>query len=472
MSRSLIDPQLVFDAAQRAARYVNGLTTRPVRPDPGAVMGLSRFDVPFPNDPLAPANVLEELDTLASPATMGMSSPRFFGFVIGGSLPAALAANWLATAWDQNTGLYNSTPATAVIEQVALGWVLDALDLPREAAGALVTGTSVAHVTALAAARRSLLLRAGWDADADGLFGAPPITVIASEEAHFTLFKALGIVGLGRNRVVRVPVDRQGAMRLDALPSIDGPTIVCVQAGNVNTGSFDPIREICERVKPAGAWVHVDGAFGLWARATDKRAHLADGAELADSWATDAHKWLNVPYDSGIAFVRDPAALRSAMTIAADYLPIEAAYRNPSEYTPELSRRARGVDVWAALRSLGRTGVAELVDASCRQARRFADRLSAAGYEILNDVQLNQVLVSFGGPEVTNRVIADLQADGTCWCGGTVWQGRTAMRISVSCWATTDEDVEQSVDAMIRIANEHTRETQAPHSRPSAAVGR
>jgi glutamate/tyrosine decarboxylase-like PLP-dependent enzyme len=392
--------------------------------------------------------------------------------VIGGSLPAALAANWLATAWDQNTGLYNSTPATAVLEQVALRWVLEALDLPRECAGALVTGTSVAHVTALAAARRSLLLRTGWDADADGLFGAPPITVIASQEAHFTLFKALGIVGLGRNRVVRVPVDAQGAMRLDALPSISGPTIVCVQAGNVNTGSFDPIREICERVKPAGAWVHVDGAFGLWARATDKRAHLAEGVELADSWATDAHKWLNVPYDSGIAFVRDPAALRSAMTIAADYLPIEAEYRNPSEYTPELSRRARGVDVWAALRSLGRTGVAELIDASCRQARRFADRLSAAGYEILNDVQLNQVLVSFGEPEVTNRVIADIQTDGTCWCGGTVWQGRTAMRISVSCWATTDEDVEQSVDAMIRIANEHARERHAGLAQPPAAVGR
>jgi glutamate/tyrosine decarboxylase-like PLP-dependent enzyme len=442
-----------------------------VRPDPVAVAGLSRFDIPFPSDPLAPAKVLEELDTLASGATMGMSSPRFFGFVIGGSLPAALAANWLATAWDQNTGLYNSTPATAVLEQVALNWVLEVLDLPRESAGALVTGTSVAHVTALAAARRSLLLRAGWDADADGLFGAPPITVVASEEAHATLFKALGIVGLGRNRVVRVPVDAQGAMRLDALPSISGPTIVCAQAGNVNTGSFDPIREICERVKPAGAWVHVDGAFGLWARATEKRAHLADGAELADSWATDAHKWLNVPYDSGIAFVRDPGALRSAMTIAAEYLPTEAAYRNPSEYTPELSRRARGVDVWAALRSLGRSGVAELVDASCRQARRFADRLSAAGYEILNDVQLTQVLVSFGEPDVTNRVIADIQADGTCWCGGTVWQGRTAMRISVSCWATTDEDVEQSVDAMIRIANAHTRGRQASRPQSPATVG-
>ena len=453
MSRSLIDPQLMFDAAQRAAQYVNGLSTRQVRPDPDAVAGLSRFDVPFPNDPLTPAKVLEELDTLASDATMGMSSPRFFGFVIGGSLPAALAANWLATAWDQNTGLYNSTPATSMIEQVALRWVLEALDLPRESAGALVTGTSVAHVTALAAARRSLLLRAGWDADADGLFGAPPITVIASDEAHFTLFKALGIVGLGRNRVAKVPVDNQGRMRLDAMPAISGPTIVCVQAGNVNTGSFDPIEEIGERARAAGAWIHVDGAFGLWARVAPSRAHLARGIELGDSWATDGHKWLNVPYDSGIAFVRDPETLRASMAISAEYLPTASEFRNPSDYTPELSRRGRGVDVWAALKSLGRSGVTEMIERSCRQARRFAEGLSAAGYEILNDVVLNQVLVSFSDAETTNRVIAEVQADGTLWAGGTVWQGRTAMRLSLSSWATTDADVEMSIDAIVRAAS-------------------
>jgi len=267
------------------------------------------------------------------------------------------------------------------------------------------------------------------------------------------LFKALGVVGLGRNRVVKIPVDDQGRMRADMIPPISGPTIVCVQAGNVNTGSFDPIREICERVRGTGAWVHVDGAFGLWARVAPSRAHFVDGMELADSWATDGHKWLNVPYDSGVAFVRDGEALRAAMAIHAEYLPTESAHRNPSDYTPELSRRGRGVDIWAALRHLGRSGLSEMIERSCRQARRFAEGLSAAGFEILNDVVLNQVLVSFGDAETTNRVIEDIQAEGTCWAGVTQWQGKTAMRISVSCWATTDEDVEKSLEAIVRVAS-------------------
>jgi glutamate/tyrosine decarboxylase-like PLP-dependent enzyme len=297
-----------------------------------------------------------------------------------------------------------------------------------------------------------VLARAGWNVEADGLFGAPPITVVIGDEAHPTLSKALGVVGLGRNRVVRVPVDAQGRMIADKLPRLSGPTIVCVQAGNVNTGSFDPLREICERGHEAGAWVHVDGAFGLWARVAPSRAHLVDGIELADSWATDGHKWLNVPYDSGLAFVRDGDALRAAMAITAEYLPTVSEQRNPSDYTPELSRRARGADVWAALRALGRRGLAELVEKNCRQARRFAEALSGAGYEILNDVVLNQVLVSFGDAELTNRIVAGIQLDGTCWCGGTVWQGRTAMRISVISWATTDEDVERSLQAILRVA--------------------
>ncbi|MGH7618303.1 MAG: pyridoxal phosphate-dependent decarboxylase family protein [Gemmatimonadaceae bacterium] len=446
--------ELLRAAADRAASYLEDLQGRPVAPNPAAVARLADLDIPMPVAGSSPENVLRELDELGSPATMAMAGPRFYGFVIGGSLPAALAANWLAGAWDQNTGLYNVTPSTAVFEQVALKWMLDLFGLPPNAGGAFVTGTTVAHISALAAARHAVLARVGWNVEADGLFGAPPITVIVGGEAHPTLSKALGVVGLGRSRVVHVPVDAQGRMIAEKIPALSGPAIICAQAGNVNTGSFDPLRAICETARESGAWVHVDGAFGLWARVAPTRAYLADGIELADSWATDGHKWLNVPYDSGLAFVRDCEALQSAMSIHAEYLPTVSEHRNPSDFTPELSRRARGVDVWAALKSLGRAGVTELVERNCRQARRFAEALSGSGYEILNDVVLNQVLVSFGDPGTTNRVIAGIQADGTSWCGGTVWQGRTAMRISVISWATTDEDVERSIGAMLRVAAE------------------
>lgn len=447
--------ELLTTTTELAIRYLEGLENRKVAPSREAIARLASFDVPLPDEPARPEEVLQQLDELGSPATMAMAGPRFYGFVIGGSLPAALAANWLATAWDQNTGLYNATPATAVIEQTALRWLLDLLKLPAESGGAFVTGATVANFTALAAARRAVLARAGWDVEADGLFGAPPITVITSAESHPTVLKSLGMLGLGRSRVVKAPVDGQGRIRVDTLPLMKGPTILCVQAGNVNTGSFDPIGQICERAHEAGAWVHVDGAFGLWARVAPTRAHLAEGIEEADSWATDGHKWLNVPYDSGVAFVRDTNSLRAAMAITADYLPTETEHRNPSDYTPELSRRARGVDIWAALRSLGRTGLAEMVERTCRHARRFAEGLAAAGHQVLNEVVLNQVLVSFGDAETTNRVIADIQEDGTCWCGGTLWQGHTAMRISVSSWATTDTDVERSLEAMLRAARKH-----------------
>lgn len=445
---------LLADAAQRSARYLTDIRERVVQPSPAAVKALARLDVPLQQQPIAPGEVLRELDELVSPATMGIAGPRFFGFVMGGSLPAALAANYLVSAWDQNTGLYNITPGTAMLEQVALRWVLDVLALPPESAGAFVTGTTVAHITSLAAARHAVLAKAGWNVEADGLFGAPPITVVVSAESHPTLLKALGVLGLGRNRVAKVPTDTQGRMRLDAMPAISGPAIVCVQAGNVNTGACDPISDICDQAREQGAWVHVDGAFGLWARVAPTRAHLVAGMEKADSWATDGHKWLNVPYDSGIAITRHGEALRKAMAVTAEYLPSETTNRNPSDYTPELSRRARGVDVWAALRSLGRSGLEELVERNCRQARRFAEALGAAGFRVLADVPLNQVLVSFGTPEQTQRAIAALQADGTCWCGGTVWQGQTAMRISVCTWATTDDDVERCVDAMLRAARQ------------------
>jgi glutamate/tyrosine decarboxylase-like PLP-dependent enzyme len=383
---------------------------------------------------------------------MATAGPRFFGFVVGGSLPATLGANWLAGAWDQNTGFELLSPTACALERVSLRWLVDLLGLPPGTGAGFVTGATMANFTALAAARRAVLDRAGWNVEADGLFGAPPVTVMVGDEVHPSLMKALGMLGLGRRRVVRVPVDGQGRLRADVLPAVDGPTIVCTQAGNVNTGAVDPIGEICAAVRPAGAWVHVDGAFGLWAAAAPARAYLTEGVGEADSWATDAHKWLNVPYDSGLAFVREPDQLRAAMAVTAEYLPLAEGDRQPIDYTPEMSRRARGVEVWAALHNLGRAGVADLVERCCAHARRFADGLAATGYEILNDVVLNQVLVSFGPPEVTRAVVAAIQADGTCWCGGTVWQGRDAMRISVSSWATTERDVDRSIDAMLRAA--------------------
>ena len=395
--------------------------------------------------------MLEMLDGIGSPATTAIAGRRYFGFVIGGSLPAALAANWLAGAWDQNSSRFTSSPIGTVLEEVVLRWLLDVLKLPAGSGAAFVTGATMANFTALAAARHSVLQRVGWDVEADGLFGAPPITVVVGDEVHPSLIKALGMLGLGRSRVYRVPVDNQGRMRVGDMPKLSGLTIVCMQAGNVNTGAFDPAAEICARAHDAGAWLHVDGAFGLWAAASPHLAHLVEGVAGADSWATDAHKWLNVPYDSGLAFVRDPVALKRAMAVSAAYLP-ETEHREPSQYTPELSRRARGVEIWAALRSLGRKGLSDLIDRNCRLARRFADELQPGGAEVLNDVVLNQVLVAFGDAARTRHVIDRVQRDGTCWCGPTEWQGRTAMRISVSSWATTDEDVNLSVAAILRCA--------------------
>jgi glutamate/tyrosine decarboxylase-like PLP-dependent enzyme len=447
-----IVPSILADAALRAHAYISGLNERPVAPSAAAVAALQQLDEPLPEGPSDAAQTLALLDRVVSPATLASAGPRFFGFVIGGCLPGSLAANWLAGAWDQNAGLYRTTPGVAYLEGVALRWLVGLFELPAGSGGAFVTGATVANFTALAAARHAVLARVGWNVEAEGLFGAPPITVMTGEEAHPTLLKSLGMLGLGRARIMRVPVDLQGRMRADALPAIRGPTILCLQAGNVNTGAFDPFEALIAPARAAGAWVHVDGAFGLWAKTSAELRPLTQGLEHADSWATDAHKWLNVPYDSGLAFVRDADPLKAAMAITAEYLPTETAERNPSDFTPELSRRARGVEVWATLRFLGRTGLAELFERNCRQARRFAAALQGAGYAVLNEVVLNQVLVSFGDAERTRRVIAAIQEDGTCWCGGTVWQGHTAMRISVSSWATTDADVEQSLAAILRLA--------------------
>jgi len=432
---------LLDDAARRALRYLATLDDRPVAPRPEALARLGELDGALPAGPGDPAHTLQLLDEIGSPATMASAGGRFFGFVIGGALPVTVASHWLATAWDQNAALHAPAAAVSALETTALRWLCELLGLPAGTAGAFVTGATMANFTALAAARHAVLARAGWSVEADGLFGAPPITVVIGEEAHPTLLKSLGMLGLGRKRVRRVSVDGQGRMRPDAFPELAGPAIVCLQAGNVNTGAVDPMTPLIAAAHAAGAWVHVDGAFGLWAAAADATRGLVQGIAQADSWATDAHKWLNVPYDSGVAFVRDAEALR------------ESPHRNPSDYTPELSRRARGVDVWAALHALGREGVAELVERCCAHARRFAEELRASGFEVLNEVVLNQVLVAFGGDEETLRTIARLQVEGTCWCGATRWQGRAAMRISVSSWATTAEDVARSVEAIRRAAH-------------------
>jgi glutamate/tyrosine decarboxylase-like PLP-dependent enzyme len=445
--------ELLSEAARRSIDYLESLNSRRVAPAPEAVDQLSGFFKPLQEHSLEPAVVLDELDRLGSPATVASASGRYFGFVIGGSMPAAIASSFLAAAWDQNAVLEVSSPVSAALEKVCRDWLVKIFGMPAQTQVGFVTGATMANFTGLAAARHAVLQRQGWDVEADGLFDAPAITVVVGEEVHVSLVKALRMLGLGGERVVKVPVDEQGRMIAEELPPIEGPSIVCIQAGNVNTGAFDPAEEIIGKVKENGAWVHVDGAFGLWAAAAPDKSHLVSGYELADSWATDAHKWLNVPYDSGIVFVRDPNKLNSAMSASAAYL-IEGETRDPHLYVPEMSRRARAVEIWATLRSLGRSGLADLIRRNCDQASRMAEGLSEAGYEILNDVSLNQVLVSFGSAEITRKVMDGVQKDGTCWCGGTEWQGKVAMRISVSSWSTSEDDIARSLEAIIRIASE------------------
>ena len=442
---------VLCDVALRATEYLQLIQERPVRPSQQAIDDLMELGGPLPEHGQDARTVIKLLDEKGSPGTVATQGGRFFGFVVGGALPATVAAHWLADAWDQNACLYELSPVAVQCEDIVLPWLVDLLRLPNGCGGAFVTGAQMANFTALAAARHATLLDANWNVEDDGLFGAPPITVVVGEEVHVTVLKALAMLGLGRNRIVIIPTDAQGRMRADALPRLSGPAIVCVQVGNVNTGACDPVGAICDAAHQQHAWVHVDGAFGLWAATAPTRCHLTEGVSAADSWATDAHKWLNVPQDSGIAIVRNKRHLRDAMAITASYLhPGER--REPMQNGPESSRRARAVEIWAALRNLGRQGVADLVERTCQHAMRFADRLRSAGFEILNEVVLNQVLVSFGEPDTTKRIIDAIQRDGTCWCSGTIWKGRTAMRISVSSWTTTETDVDRSLDAIIRIA--------------------
>jgi glutamate/tyrosine decarboxylase-like PLP-dependent enzyme len=456
--------RLLEETAGRAADYLEGIPERPVGPSAGVEELRSSLGGPLPELPTDAREVIEDLAAAAEPGLVASPGSRYFGFVIGGTLPAALAADWLTSAWDQNAGLYVCGPSAAVIEEVAGAWITELLGLPKGVSFAFVTGCQMAHVTALAAARHSVYARVGWDVNELGLVGAPPVQVFVGAERHVTVDRALRFLGLGAACLVPVPADEQGRMvpaaLREALAELDGPAIVCAQAGNLNTGSFDPLDEIADITEEVGAWLHVDGAFGLWAAASPALRHLVAGAERADSWATDAHKWLNVPYDSGIALCAHPEAQQAAMSVRAGYLvhADSGGPRDQLDWNPEFSRRARGFPIYAAIRSLGRTGVAELVERCCAHARRFAEVLGATpSVEVLGDVVLNQVLVRFldraGDHDAyTRSVIETVQNDGTCWLSGTTWHGMAAMRISVCSWATTGEDVERSLEAILRAA--------------------
>jgi glutamate/tyrosine decarboxylase-like PLP-dependent enzyme len=416
------------------------------------VAALDRLDFALPGAGQDAASVLALLDDCGSPGTVASGGPRYFGFVTGGALPVAQAAAWLTAAWDQNAALSVMSPTASVLNRVALRWVTELLGLPEGTGGGFVTGATMANATCLATARDAVLAGHGWDAAGQGLVGAPPVTVVAGAQAHTTVRKALGLVGLGRDRALLLPADGQGRIEPRGLPALTGPALVCLQAGNVNTGASDPFGPLIDWAHDNGAWVHVDGAFGLWAAASPGTADQVAGIAGADSWATDAHKWLNTTYDCGIALVADPRALRSAMEASAAYLP-EDATLEPMHVTPQSSQRARGAEVWAVLATLGRDGVAALVDRTCALARRFADGMRGAGYTVANDVVLNQVVVDFGDQARTSAVIAAVQEEGTCWCGPTVWHGRAAMRVSVSGWNTTEQDIDRSVAAVAACAS-------------------
>ena len=455
---------LLGETAGLAADYLEAIPQRPVGWSVSVEELRSRLGGPLPEAPSDPRDVIVRLAEAVEPGLVGSPGGRYFGFVIGGAGPATIAADWLTSVWDQNAGLYACGPSAAVVEEVAGAWTAELLGLPDDVSFGFVTGCQMAHFTALAAARHRVYAKLGWDVNERGLIGAPAIRVLVGAERHASVDRAVRYLGFGSDSMVSVATDGQGRMMpsalRDAISAGAGPAIVCAQAGNVNTGSFDPLDQIADIAHAADAWLHVDGAFGLWAGASPALRHLVSGVERADSWATDAHKWLNVPYDSGIAFCADADAHRASMTVRAGYL-VQADSGGPRDqldFNPEFSRRARGFPIYAAVRALGRSGVAELVERCCAHARRFAEALAEApGVEVLNDVVLNQVLVRFTDQagdhdRYTRAVIEAVQNDGTCWLGGTSWHGMEAMRISVSNWSTTSEDVERSIEAILRAA--------------------
>jgi glutamate/tyrosine decarboxylase-like PLP-dependent enzyme len=440
--------ELLHRTADYAADFLATLDERPIRAEATVDELTAALGGPLPLGPTDAQAVIASLVESAGPGIAASPSGRWFGFVLGGSLPAPLAADWLTSAWDQNAGLYVSGPAASVVEEVCRGWLAELLGLPPHVSVAYVTGCQMAHVTALAVARHAVLERAGWNVAADGLAGSPKITVVVGAKRHVTLDRALRLLGIGASSLTVVPADDQGRMLVDELPRIDGPTIVCGQAGEVNTGAFDDLNAIADHVAGTDAWFHLDGAFGLWAAAAPSLRHLVAGAERADSWALDAHKWLNVPYDSGIAFCAHPEAHRAAIGVTAAYLvQSEGRERDQVDWTPEFSRRARGFAVYAAIRELGAQGIADMVERCCERARQFAELLDGAGMTVLNDVVLNQVLVR-ASAEVAERI----RQDGTCWLSGTQWDGEHALRISVSNWRTTPDDVERSAEAILSAA--------------------
>ncbi|WP_431944204.1 pyridoxal phosphate-dependent decarboxylase family protein [Micromonospora marina] len=444
-------------AADHAADYRLSLPDRPVGVPVDQAALTRAFAGPLPDAPTPPEQVLADLVAAAEPGLVASAGPRYFGFVIGGALPAATAADMLAAGWDQNAFNAVASPAAVAAETAAGTWLKELLGIPATASAGFVTGGQAANTAGLAAARHQVLTDAGWDVERRGLTGAPAVRVFAGAERHATVDRSLRLLGLGTDALHAVPTGPQGALDPDALAAAlrdagPGPTIVCLQAGNVNTGACDDLRRACDLTHRYGGWAHVDGAFGLWAAASPSTRHLVDGLAAADSWACDGHKWLNLPYDTAFAFCARPDAHAAAMSLAAAYLVGSGGVPAGADLTAESSRRARGLAVWAGLRELGRDGVAALVERCCALARRFADGLTAAGFEVVNDVVLNQVLVGFGDDARTDRVVAAVQADGTCWAGGTTWRGRRLMRISVSNATTTDADVDRSVAAIARLA--------------------
>jgi glutamate/tyrosine decarboxylase-like PLP-dependent enzyme len=447
---------LLRRTAEIAADYLESLGERPVFPQVTPEQLREALGGPLPDEPLDAQRVVDELVAGAEPGVVALGSGRYFGFVIGGALPAALAADWLTSTWDQNAGIYPIGPSASVVEQVTREWLVDLLGLPGEASVGFVTGTQLAHVTGLAAARWHVLDQVDWDVGREGLSGSPPIRVLVGEQRHVTVDRALRLLGLGTP--TSIAADDQGRMRPNALAQAlaegAGPTIVCAQVGDVNTGSFDPLVQIAEACENARAWLHVDGAFGIWAAVSPRFRHLVAGLERADSWTTDAHKWLQVPYDSGLVFCAHPESHRAAMTVTASYLIQDEGarrVRDAVDWVPEFSRRARGFAVYAALRSLGRSGLVELVERCCDAAARFAERIvEVEGAEVVNDVVLNQVLVRFDSDERTEEVLARVQEEGRIWVGGTTWAGRKAIRVSVSNWQTGDEEIELAVEAFQR----------------------